>query len=215
MIHVRKKDIAWNLSEIFPSTTDPSVEKAIDDLTKMAKRFAKKYQGKIKNFYAKDLLKCIQEFEAYQAKLGDISLYGSLAFAANMTLPETQLLHDKVTKKEAELGKMLAFFELEVGALISRKPNIISDPTLANYKHALERLRRQVAHQLSEVEEQLIIEKDQFGVKAWEELQAKWLNTRMFEVEVEGKKKTLSYGEANGLLLHPDRATRESADKSI
>jgi len=215
MISVTKEDIAWNLTEIFPSTTDPSVEKAIDGLTTAAKRFAGKYQGKIKNLSAKDLLKCIEEFEAYQAKLGDISLYANLAFSANMTLPETQLLHDKVAKKEAELGKMLAFFELEVGALISKKPKIISDPSLANYKHALERLRRQVAHQLSEVEEQLIIEKDQFGVKAWEELQAKWLNTRMFEVEVEGKKKTLSYGEANGLLLHPDRATRESANKSI
>jgi len=215
MIPVTKEDIAWNLTEIFPSTTDPSVEKAIDGLTTTAKRFAGKYQGKIKNLSAKDLLKCIEEFEAYQAKLDDISLYANLAFSANMTLPETQVLHDKVAKKEAELGKMLAFFELEVGALISKKPKIISDPSLANYKHALERLRRQVAHQLSEVEEQLIIEKDQFGVKAWEELQAKWLNTRMFEVEVEGKKKTLSYGEANGLLLHPDRATRESANKSI
>jgi len=215
MVPMTQKDIAWDLTEIFPSTTDPSVQKAIDDLTKTAKRFAKKYQGKIKSLSAKDLLKCIEEFEAYQAKLGDISLYASLVFAANMTLPETQLLHDKVTKKEAELGKILAFFELEVGALISKKPKIMSELALAKYRHALERLRRQVAHQLSEVEEQLIIEKDQFGVRAWEELQAKWLNTRMFEVEVEGKKKTLSYGEANGLLLHPDRATRESANKSI
>jgi oligoendopeptidase F len=210
-----RKDIAWDLTEIFPSTTDPSVQKAINDLITTAKRFARKYQGKIKNLSAKDLPKCIEEFEAYKTKLGDISLYADLAFSANMTLPGTQLLHDKVTKKEAELGKMLAFFELEVGALISKRPEIISNPSLANYKHALERLRRQVAHQLSEVEEQLIIEKDQFGVKAWEELQAKWLNTRMFEAEVEGKKKTLSYGEANGLLLHPDRATRESANKSI
>jgi len=215
MIPVTGKEITWNLAELFPSATDPSVEKAISNLTRIAKRFARKYQGKIKNLSAKDLLKCIQKFEAYQTKLGDVSLYASLAFAANMTLPETQLLHDKVTKKEAELGKMLAFFELEAGTLISKKPKIISDPSLTNYKHALERLRRQVAHQLSEVEEQLVIEKDQFGVKAWEELQAKWLNTRMFEVEVGGKKKTLSYGEANGLLLHPDRATRESANKSI
>lgn len=215
MVPMTRKDIAWDLTEIFPSTTDPSVQKAINDLTTTAKRFAKKYQGKIKNLSAKDLLKCIEEFEAYKTKLGDISLYANLTFSANMTLPGTQLLHDKVAKKEAELGKMLAFFELEVGVLISKKPEIISNPLLANYKHALERLRRQVAHQLSEVEEQLVIEKDQFGVKAWEELQAKWLNTRMFEVEVEGKKETLSYGEANGLLLHPDRATRESANKSI
>jgi oligoendopeptidase F len=83
------------------------------------------------------------------------------------------------------------------------------------YKHFLERLARQFAHQLSEVEEQLTIEKDQFGVKAWQELQGKWLNTRMFEVNVEGEKKILSYGDANGLLPHPDRSTRESAYKSI
>ena len=79
----------------------------------------------------------------------------------------------------------------------------------------LERVQRRVAHQLTEVEEQLIIEKDQFGVQAWEELQSKWLNTRMFDVAVLGEKKTLSYGEANGLLSHPDRATRESANRAI
>jgi oligoendopeptidase F len=132
-----------------------------------------------------------------------------------MTLPDAQSLYDKVSKTEAKLGKMLAFFELEAGALVDKKPKIISEPVLKNYKHALERLRRQVKHQLSEIEEQLLIEKDQFGVRAWQDLQAKWLNTRMFSVEVEGKKKTLSYGEANGLLHHPDRATRESANKSI
>ncbi len=65
------------------------------------------------------------------------------------------------------------------------------------------------------MEEQLVIEKDQFGVNAWEELQSKWLNTRLFEVTVLGEKKTLSYGEANGFLPHPDRATRESANRSI
>ena len=79
----------------------------------------------------------------------------------------------------------------------------------------LERVKLRVEHQLSEVEEQLIIEKDQFGVNAWEELQSKWLNTRMFEVTVLGQKKMLTYGEANGLLPHPDRATRESANRAI
>lgn len=215
MIPMTKKDIAWDLSEIFPSTTDPSVQKSINHVTKMAENFTKRYQGKIKNLSANDCVKFIEEFEAYQAKLRDISLFANLSFAANMTLPDTQLLYDKVTKTEAKLRKMLAFFELELGALVYEKPKIISNSVLANYRHALERLRRQVAHQLSEVEEQLVIEKDQFGVRAWEDLQSKWLNTRMFEVEVEGKKKTLSYGEASGLLPHPDRATRESAYKSI
>ncbi len=113
------------------------------------------------------------------------------------------------------MGKLLAFFELEVGALVYKNANLIYDPILTNYKHFLERLRRKVPHQLSEVEEKLIIEKDQFGVSAWEELQGKWLNTRMFEVMVEGEKKTLPFGETYGLFAHPDRLTRESAYKAV
>ncbi len=210
-----KKDIAWDLSELFPSTTDPSLQKAIEDLTKTAEDFAKKYQGKIKNFTAKDLLKCIKELETFQGKLADVGLFASLSFSANMTLPDTQQLHDKVTKTEAKIAKKLAFFELETGSLVTKKPRIITDSELKEYRHMLERLKRQVAHQLSEIEEQIVIEKDQFGVSAWSELQSKWLNTRTFEVMVEGKKSSLSYGEANGLLSHPDRATRESANKSI
>ncbi len=210
-----KTEIAWDLSAVFPSIIDPSLEKAINDVSKTAEGFAKKYQGKIKKLSAKHLCKCIKDFEAIQAKFWDISLFAGLSFAANMTLPETQSLFEKANKLEAKLGKMLAFFELEAGALVYKKPKIIKSPALKTYRHSLERLRRQVAHQLSEIEEQVIIEKDQYGVKGWEELQSKWLNTRMFDVEVEDKKKTLSYGEANGLLPHPDRATRASANKSI
>jgi oligoendopeptidase F len=210
-----KSEIAWNLSEIFPNITDPSVQKAIDDMAVVAEKFAEKYQGKIKGFSAEELLKCLQEYEAYIARLREILLFAGLSFAANMTLSETQLLHDRAMKLEAKLGKLLAFFELEVGNLVYKNVKLVSDPILANYKHALERLRRDVPHQLSEVEEKLMIEKDQFGVSAWEELQTKWLNTRMFEVQVEGVKKVLPFGEAYGLLPHPDRATRESANKSI
>lgn len=215
MTQLVKGEIAWDLSEIFPSVTDPSVQEAINNLTGIAEKFAGRYRGKIKTLPAEGLAKCIGDFEAYQAKIADVSVFANLSFAANMTLPETQSLYDKETKTEANLGKTLAFFELETGSLVSKRSKIISDPALKEYKHYLERLRRQAEHQLSEVEEQLIIEKDQFGVKAWEDLQLKWLNTRMFEVMVEGRKKTLTYGEASGLLPHPDRATRESAYRSI
>ncbi len=210
-----KSEVTWNLSEIFPSITDTSVQKAMNDITIVAENFVSKYKGKIKDFSANELLKCLEEFEAYYAKFREITLFAELSFAANMTLHETQLLHDKAMKLEAKLGKLLAFFELEVGDLVYENAELISNPILANYRHFLERLRRRVPHQLSEVEEKLIIDKDQFGVSAWEELQSKWLNTRMFEVQVLGEKKMLPFGEAYGLLSHPDRATRESAYKSI
>ncbi|MEM3731757.1 MAG: M3 family oligoendopeptidase [Candidatus Bathyarchaeia archaeon] len=212
---VEGEAVVWDLSEIFPSVSDVSVQKAMDEVAAMAEAFASKHRGRIGSLNAGELAACLREYEAYLARLRDITLFAELSFAANMTLPETQALHDRAMKLEAKLEKLLAFFELEVGKLIYGKPELLADPALTNYRHFLERLRQRVPHQLSETEEKLIIDKDQFGVQAWEEFQAKWLNTRMFEVTVEGEKRLLPFGAAYGLFSHPDRATRESAYKAV
>ena len=151
--------------------------------------------------------------EAFDVKLGDVSLFAGLSFSANMTVPEVQALYDKVSKFEAQLGKQLAFFSLELGALVKAKPEVIADPVLAGYRHMLERVQRRVAHQLSEVEEQLIIEKDQFGVQAWEELQSKWLNTRMFDVLVLARRRLLATAKPTDccLTLTGQRGNRRTA----
>jgi oligoendopeptidase F len=210
-----KKEITWDLSVLFPSITNPSVDASIKEVTSQVESFERKYRGKIAQLSADNIVQCFHELELFEGNLSDISLFASLAFSADMTAPETQALYDKVNKFESKIGKQLAFFSLELGSLVKEKPDVSNDPILSGYKHMLERVKRRVEHQLSEVEEQLIIEKDLFGVNAWEELQSKWLNTRTFEVSVLGEKKMLPYGEANGLLPHPDRATRESANKSI
>ena len=210
-----KQQITWDLTELFTDIIDPKINQAIAEATATADAFEKTYRGKIVPLSAEGLQQCLKDVEAFEAKFSDLTLFSSLSFAANMTVPQAQALNDKVDKLSAKIGKQLAFYSLELGKLVKNKPELIRDPALTNYRHMLERVRRRVEHQLSEVEEQLIIEKDQFGVNAWEELQSKWLNTRLFEVTVLGEKKTLSYGEANGLLPHPDRATRESANRAI
>ena len=210
-----KNEIAWDMSSVFPSVTDPSIDKTIDEINKMASDLVKNYQGKIEKLDAKGLLKLLQDYEEYLVENGNIGMYARLSFAANMTLPETQHLNDKMSKVQAENGKKLAFLSLDIGNLVYNNKGLIIDPILSNYKHFLEKLVRQVPHQLSEIEEQLIIEKDQFGIRGWQQLQSKWLNTRMFDVEVEGEMKQLSYGQANALLPHKDRNTRKSANKSI
>ena len=210
-----ENEVSWNLTDLFPSVEGDNIEEAIEQAKASANAFEKTYRGKISQLDSVSLLNCLRQFEAFEVEIGDVSLFAGLSFAANMTAPEVQSLFDRVSKLEAELGKQLAFFSLELGALVKAKPEIVAESSLAVFRHMLERVQRRVPHQLSEVEEQLIIEKDQFGVQAWEDLQSKWLNTRMFDVVVKGEKKTLSYGEANGLLPHPDRATRESANRSI
>ncbi len=210
-----KNDITWDMSSVFPSVTDPTIDKTIDKINEMVTGIIANYQGKIEKLSAKGLLKLLQDYEEYLIESGNIGMYARLSFAANMTLPETQQLTDRMSKIQAQYAKELAFISLDVGKLVYNKKDLIEDPILSNYKHFLERLVRVVPHQLSEIEEQLIIGKDQFGIRGWQQLQSKWLNTRMFDVEVEGEMKQLSYGQANALLPHKDRETRKSANKSI
>ncbi|MDR2707876.1 MAG: M3 family oligoendopeptidase [Nitrososphaerota archaeon] len=215
MTKAEQQLVTWDLSELFLSLDDPKINQAITEAVDIAAKFEGKYRGKIAELSPKGVLECLQKVEAFSKKISNVGLYASLAFAANMTLPAAQALNDRVDKLSAKLDIQLAFYHLELSALLKDKPHFISDPVLANYKHLLERVYRHVEHNLSEIEEQLIIEKDQFGVNAWEELQSKWLNTRVFDIEVMGKQKSYSYGEASGLLHHPDRATRQAANHVI
>ncbi|MHA2288435.1 MAG: M3 family oligoendopeptidase [Promethearchaeota archaeon] len=212
-----EKEIAWNLSEMFSSPDDPRISENIDKIQKQVDDFVSAYKGKINTeaFTAENLEDLFKKQEKFDANLDELQTYAHLNYDANMTIPESEALKKKVDDYITETSKTLAFFTLEIGKLVHNKNELIEDPVLKEYRHYLEKIKRNVPHLLSEVEEQLILEKDQYGVRAWSQLQGKWLNTREFDVLVEGEMKTLSYGEANSLITHPDRGTRISTNKTI
>ena len=43
----KQQEVTWNLKELFPSISDPSVEKAINEAKVFADAFEKKYREKI------------------------------------------------------------------------------------------------------------------------------------------------------------------------
>ncbi|MFX1375226.1 MAG: M3 family oligoendopeptidase [Promethearchaeota archaeon] len=212
-----EKEIAWDLTEIFTGHDDPKITESIDNLTKKATEFVNEYKGKINtaDFTAEKLLELFKKQEVFQADVGELELYKNRLYSANMTIPESEALKNRIEDFTTKLSKDLAFLELDIAKFVNDNKKIVDNPIFSNYKHNLEKIQRAYPHYLSEVEEQLILEKDQYGVRAWSNLQSKWLNTRKILVNVEGEEKELSYGETNALLTHPDRETRISANKSI
>ena len=212
-----ESEIAWDLSEIFTNTDDPRIQETLANLEKQVEEIIRDYKGKINipSFTVDDLLVLLKKQESFMADYLEFNGFARLSFSANMTLPENQKLFNKAQEFSSKIGAQLAFLEIETGKYIYEHPEIISNPKVTEYKHVLEKMKRSHPHRLSEIEEQLIIEKDQYGITGWQQLQSKWLNTRLFDVEVEGELKKLSYGEANGLLAHPDKKTRKSANKAI
>jgi len=212
-----EKEIAWDLTEIFSGCDDPKISKTMDAVKEKTDEVIKKYKGKINgpNFTAQDLRDLLEKQEEILARKEDLEVFSFNSFHANMTLPETKALYNKFTDFQSSISKKLAFLELEIGKLVIDKPQIINDETLSNYKFYLEKIRRKFPFKLSETEEQLILEKDQYGAKAWEQFKSSWINTRKFKATVEGKEKEMSFSEVSPLFKHPDRETRISVNKSV
>ncbi|MFX1490386.1 MAG: hypothetical protein ACFFBI_14640, partial [Promethearchaeota archaeon] len=205
-----EKEVAWDLTEIFSGYDDPKITEMMESLSKTSEEFIERYKGKItlNDFTPSQLLELFKKQEAFSADIDELELYKNRLYSANMTIPESETLKNRVEDFTTKIAKDLAFLELDIAKFVYKNTEIINDPIFSNYKHYLKKIKRSYPHNLSEAEEQLILEKDQYGIRAWSTLQSKWLNTRKIIVKVEGEEKELSYVEANALLTHPDRETR-------
>jgi len=212
-----EKEISWDLTEIFTGCDDPKISKTMDALLEKAEDIINQYKGKINNvnFTAQNLHELLEKYEEILARVEDLEVFSDNSFLANMTLPETKALYNKVTDFQTTISKKLTFLELEIGKLVTNNPHIVNEETLSNYRNYLEKIRKKFPYKLSEAEEQLILEKDLYGANAWEQLRNSWISTRKFKAIVEGKEKTISYSDVFPLIQHPDRETRISVYKSV
>jgi len=195
--------MTWDLSQMVEFDDPGYIEERLTALVKAAEEFRDKYRGKIESFGAKEV------FEMYEA-LNDLELqyegptnYSRLMYTTNMNDEIAKRLYDKFRTAYALFMQAVAFLALELGALLAKKSELVSDPILAEYKHSLEKIQ------------QAIIAKDKNGIRAWSMLQGDWLASRTYEIEIDGEMKTLPYGEIVGLYEHPDRNLRKRAHEIV
>jgi oligoendopeptidase F len=210
-----KEEMRWDLSQLVVSTDPASVRRTLESMVVEAGKLRDKYYGIISGLDAGGLLELLELSDSMTLKYGGVTLYCSLLYSANALDDTAKQLNDASRTSITKMGQTLAFIDIEMGKLIANNPTLIEDPALAEYKHYLERILRNVPHMLMDKEEQLILAKDKNGVNAWQQLQNDWLSTRTYEIEVEGVKKTMPYGEIIGLYQNPDRDLRMRANQIV
>ena len=210
-----KEEMVWDLSQLVDNTEPASVQEKLKSMVAEAEQIRNKYHGKIGSLDVKGLLELLEAKDALFLKFEGVIKYCRLMYSANSTDDIAKKLNDAARRAYMEVEQTLAFIDLEMGRLLAEKPTLVTNPTLAEYKHYLERMLARVPHMLSETEEQLIIVKDRNGIKAWETLQNDWLSTRTFDMEIEGEKKTFPYGQIIGFYQSPDRELRKQSNQIV
>lgn len=210
-----KDEMIWDLSQLVETTDSASIQKRLKSMVAEAEKLRGTYHGRIRGLDAEGVLKLLEMRDAYTLKFEGVIMYCRLMYSADSTDEVARQLNDAARRAFMRVGQSLAFIDIELGRLLAENPSLFEDPVLAEYKHYLEKILRRVPYMLSETEERLIIMKDRNGINAWQMLQGDWLSTKTFDIEIEGKRKTLPYGEIIGLYESSDRDLRRRANQIV
>lgn len=207
--------MVWDLSQLVAHVEPEAVLSRLERLVAESESLREEYERKVEGLDAAGLLEFLKVKDKLSLEFEGVVKYCLLMYSADSTSDVAKKLNDAARKAVMKSEQALAFVEIELGQLLAKKRDLLSDPVVAEYGHYLERVARKTPHMLSEAEERLTIVKDKNGIRAWEMLQHDWLSTRTFDIEVEGVRKTLPYGQMVGFYQSPDRDLRKRANETV
>lgn len=204
--------VRWDLSDLFESPTDPTLEAALARSLERAIAFEAKYKGRVANLEPAEFAGMMRGLEDDEDAAAKPDVYAYLLHSQNTHDPAAGRLLARVREASAERGSHGVFFALELAQTSDEQvARLFANPDSAKYRHAVEEARKFRPHQLSEPEERILTDYSPVVNSAW---------TRLFEelcsgisIDVEGRQ--LALAEALTLLREPDRELRRRASGAI
>ena len=208
-------EIKWNLSIIFKNNQE--AKEFITEMDQTIQDFQLKFKGKInrKNIEVEELYAFLEEWNEVYSKIVEVESYARNQLAANQTIKESLELMNTASNLVTKTNIIISSLEIELGKKLLESKELIADQKLANYKHFLEKIVNKMQYMLSEEEEQLLVEKDRYGIKEWTKLQSEWLSSREFTIIDEGSEKKVNFGDFFKYTRSSNRETRKNAMVNI
>lgn len=203
---------AWNLSDLYKSIDDPKIKKDLENYRKSALKFAKDYKGRLKDLSADEFLKAVKDIEKRSVIAGRLGGFAYLNMVTQMKNTKAVAFYQNIEEKLTDYYKPILFFSLEFNKIPQKIINQwLKDERISCYKYWINRIRKFKDYQLSEPEEQILLEKSLTSGDAWVRLYEE-ASSRL-EFTVDGKK--YNDAEISKLTLDKDAETRLKAGKEI
>lgn len=203
---------AWDLSDLYPGTDSPELERDLGRCETAAGAFRARYEGHLGGLDGAVLADAIDSYQALQETLGRVMSYAQLVYSGNMSDPAVTQFYQAMQERTTSISTAMLFFTLELNGLEDDLlQSKLSAPELAHYAPWLRDLRAYRPHQLGEDIERLLHEKSVSGRAAW---------TRLFDETMAALRFPFAGGElGNAEILNKlgDRSAevRKEAAKSL
>jgi oligoendopeptidase F len=199
-------EVIWKLDDLYNAMDDPTLQTDISRCDQEACAIREAFTSTLPDISAADLLRLVQKLEALHTMLGRLSTYAFLNFITQVDKAQAGNLYQQMQEVYSRCNREVVFFELDWNTLEQEKADrLTDDPLLSHYRHYLQALRRYRPHQLTEIEEKLLLDRQPVGRNSWMTLFEKVIGELRF-----GEKKRTEE-EILTDLYHADREVRRQA----
>jgi oligoendopeptidase F len=206
------ENIIWDLSVFYDGPDDPRITAQADEAQKLAETFAAEFKGRVGELDAEELRDACEKIEAIDDLRYRVYSYAALNYTTNTADAKTGAAFQKAQELLAAVGQQIVFFQLEWNMVPDDKASeVLASPVLDKYRFQLESARRFLPHQLTEAEEQILMDKGVTGASAWRRLFSQIISA--LRLEFDGQQVNLT--KVLTKMYDPDRAVRQRAADAI
>ena len=199
-------DVKWNLADLYSGYTDPQIEKDIAFCKHEAEVINKKYADKVKTLAEDELHALVVRLEKLETSLGRLFTFAFLHFATDTHDQDVSAFLQRMREIGSTIGKDTVFFELEWNKIPGETAEkLLQNNILSHYNHYLANMRKYAEHQLSQIEEKLLLERAPVGRGSWTTLFEKIMGHIKFGEKQRTEEEVLAD------LYNPDRMVRQQA----
>jgi len=202
----------WSLDDLYMSPDAPELARDGDICAAASLDLASKWEGMLGSATGDEIATIIETYESICEKLGRMTSFADLAFAADMTDPAVGQKAQMMRETESEISARLVFVELELAAIEeTRMEQLYAESArLAAWRPWLRQVRAFRPHQLSNEMETLLLERQPSGRAAW---------IRLFDETAAGLRfpvddREVSEAEILDMMMDPDPDIRREAGLS-
>ncbi|WP_279062505.1 M3 family oligoendopeptidase [Campylobacter lanienae] len=191
----------WDLSKFFNSSDE--LDKFCLDLQNRANEFKTKFSQNLSNLNANEFQNAMSEYEEILSGIGKIMSYAYLKFAKDTSTGAFLAKYEEIC---AKIEEIVLFFEIEFNELKSEiQNNFISNTP--KFSYYLENLAKNKPHQLSFLEERILLRTANTGASAFSRL----FDESMARARFEFRGQSLKEEEILSKLSSDDREIRKEA----
>ncbi|WP_096015989.1 M3 family oligoendopeptidase [Campylobacter lanienae] len=189
----------WDLSKFFNSSDE--LDKFCLDLQNRANEFKAKFSQNLSNLNANEFQNAMSEYEEILSGIGKIMSYAYLKFAKDTSTGAFLAKYEEIC---AKIEEIVLFFEIEFNELKSEiQNNFISNTP--KFSYYLENLAKNKPHQLSFLEERILLRTANTGASAFSRL----FDESMARARFEFRGQSLKEEEILSKLSSDDREIRK------